>query len=247
MIWSKPVLSMSESLHLGVIIVYTDEEVRDVEYYQSTNHTVQNSICAVHGLGGNAMDTFQADTKMWLRDLLPGTHPFQTARIMTFGYNSTLFETHSKDRLQNWADYLLRGLEEVRQGAAANRPIIFVCHSLGGIVARKAMIRLSTLPGNYTGIGLAQCGLLFLSTPHSGTTEADYGDFLKSILTTVAGLRNKEIVKELSSFNSSSVEAKELFQHMPLKPPFECLCESSMTRIDLKVFRKNRLVRHVLA
>jgi hypothetical protein len=29
---------------------------------------------------------------MWLRDLLPSSVPFNTARIMTFGYNSTLFD-----------------------------------------------------------------------------------------------------------------------------------------------------------
>ena len=52
------------------------------------------------------MDTFQATTRMWLRDLLPTSEPLSNARIMTFGYNSVLFETRSDDRLQDWADYL---------------------------------------------------------------------------------------------------------------------------------------------
>src|SRR5689334_19959983 len=78
------------------------------------------------------MDTFQSSTNMWLRDMLPTTDPFQTPRIMTFGYNSTLFEKQSKDRLQDRADYLLSNLDEARRDSAArNQPLILVCHSLG--------------------------------------------------------------------------------------------------------------------
>ena len=61
------------------------------------------------------MDTFQATTRMWLRDLLPTSEPFSNARIMTFGYNSVLFETRSDDRLQDWADYLLDALELIKR------------------------------------------------------------------------------------------------------------------------------------
>ena len=181
------------------------------------------------------MNTFQASNAMWLRDFLPTTTPFQTARIMTMGYNSTLFDSRSTDRLQDWADYLLSNLEDIRSNPfTPGRPIIFVCHSLGGIVTKKAMIRLKTLPGKWNGIDLADCAILFLSTPHGGSAQADYSDFLTSILQSVAGLRTDAIVKELQSFNSSSVDATQAFQYMPLPPPFECLCESLKTRIKGK-------------
>jgi hypothetical protein len=151
---------------------------------------------------------------------------------MTFGYNSTFFDKSSTDRLLDWANFLLSKLEDFRTAPeASNRPIILVCHSLGGIVARKAIILLNNFPNKFKGISIANCALLFLSTPHSGSAEADYPKFLTSVLESVAGLRSDAIVKELQSFNSSSVEDIEVFQHMANIPPFECLCEGTKTRI----------------
>jgi hypothetical protein len=152
---------------------------------------------------------------------------------MTFGYNSVLFETRSDDRLQDWADYLLDALELIRSGNSdSHHPIVLVCHSLGGLVARKAMIRLSESKGKkYKHISLSSCALLFLSTPHSGTTEADYNEFLTDILARLSGLRKTSIVAELQSFNKSNVDATESFKYMDTQPSFSCLCESSRTKV----------------
>ena len=43
------------------------------------------SISAVHGLGGNAFDTWMASTRMCLRGFLPNSSGFENARTMTFG------------------------------------------------------------------------------------------------------------------------------------------------------------------
>ncbi|TAQ91490.1 hypothetical protein B7494_g267 [Chlorociboria aeruginascens] len=60
-------------------------------------------IVAVHGLNGNAMDTWthvdNVQSVMWLRDLLPLTPPFGSARIMTFGYNSRWADKKSSSGL----------------------------------------------------------------------------------------------------------------------------------------------------
>ena len=42
----------------------------------------------------------------------------------------------------------------------------------------QAMIRLKGFPEKYPGLSLEQCGLLFLSTPHSGSFEANWNDVL---------------------------------------------------------------------
>ncbi len=79
------------------------------------------------------MDTWTATTKMWLKDFLPGSSGFERARIMTFGYNSTLIDRKSNDRLQDWADDLLRQICHARDyQQCQERPIVFVCHSLVG-------------------------------------------------------------------------------------------------------------------
>lgn len=92
---------------------------------------VVHSVCAVHGLGGNAFDTWMGSSKMWLRDLLPKSAPFDRSRIMTFGYDSSLVNRKSQDRIRDWADELLRQVGYVRTTQKdQSRPIIFICHSL---------------------------------------------------------------------------------------------------------------------
>jgi Putative serine esterase (DUF676) len=201
-----------------------------------------NSICAIHGLDGNAMDTFTSESKLWLRDLLPTVPPFEGARIMSFGYNSRLFERETMDHVQDWAEYLLSAVGNTREDSvASSRPVIFICHSMGGLVGRKAMERLFFYPSDYPGISLSNCGLLFLSTPHLGTVEANYGEFLTGVLNSLFGLRNDAILKELQSFNSSAVEATKAWGTMRKDnkmPPFECLCESRQTKLPVKGYRE---------
>jgi hypothetical protein len=163
---------------------------------------------------------------------------------MSFGYNSRPFEGETMDHIQDCADYLLSTVGNAREDSiASSRPIIFICHSMGGLVGRKAMERLFFYPSDYSGISLSNCGLLFLSTPHLGTVEANYGEFLTGVLNSLFGLRNDAIIKELQSFNSSAVEATKAWGTMrkdKKMPPFECLCESRQTRLPIKGYREVR-------
>lgn len=69
----------------------------------------------MHGLGGNAIDTWTAsNNKMWLRDLLPASTYFTKSRIMTFGYDSDLTDRQTVMRLENWAESLLDSVDQAR-------------------------------------------------------------------------------------------------------------------------------------
>ena len=84
------------------------------------------------------MDTWTAATKNWLIDFLPKSSGFERARIMTFGYNSTLIDRKSNDRLQDWADDLLRQIGHARGYQQSHqRPVILVCHSLVNLFTRS--------------------------------------------------------------------------------------------------------------
>lgn len=134
--------------------------------------------------------------------------------------------------------------------AKEQRPIIFVCHSLGGIVARevsahfvrsldglgydftnlyKAMIRLHASPTEYNGLLIDHCGLLFLGTPHSGSTLADWNNFVSTLSTLFAVRTN--ILDKLRSFNGFGVESKQAFGRIKPRPPYFCLCETNRTSI----------------
>jgi protein SERAC1 len=73
---------------------------------------------------------------MWLRDFLPQQVPH--ARIMSFGYDSEVLFSKSTCDVGTFAEQLLESLLSRRMGVAEARPIVFICHSLGGIVVKKA-------------------------------------------------------------------------------------------------------------
>lgn len=72
---------------------------------------------------------------MWLRDFLPQQIPH--ARIMSFGYDSGVLFSKSTSNIGTFAEQLLELLLSMRVNVSATRPIIFICHSLGGIVVKK--------------------------------------------------------------------------------------------------------------
>jgi alpha-beta hydrolase superfamily lysophospholipase len=86
---------------------------------------------------------------MWLRDFLPdglrngrdGTAP-RHARVMIFGYDVNVYSKAASQRSFTFAEDLLSALYDHRQGpSGSRRPIIFIGHSLGGIVIKKVSYR----------------------------------------------------------------------------------------------------------
>ena len=71
------------------------------------------SIVAVHGLGGDAHNTWAEDGSIWLRDYLP--HQINRARVMSYGYNSLVAFTKSIATIDEFATDLLNRLEDERQ------------------------------------------------------------------------------------------------------------------------------------
>ncbi len=63
------------------------------------------SIVAVHGLNGDAFETWSEDGRMWLRDFLP--ERLQDARIFTFGYDAGVAFTKSMAEVDDFARALL--------------------------------------------------------------------------------------------------------------------------------------------
>lgn len=109
---------------------------------QDDNDPEAIDIVALHGLNGHWEKTWQSDKStskgggaMWLRDFLPQQIPH--ARIMSFGYDSVLLFSKSTSDVGTFAEQLLESLLSMRVNVPETRPIIFVCHSLGGIVVKK--------------------------------------------------------------------------------------------------------------
>ena len=93
------------------------------------------------------------------------------------------------------------------------------------------MIRLGEVPGQYEGLDLNQCGLLFLGTPHSGTVGANWNDLLIELAKIGKVGRGRDFTRMLSAFNQESVGAKERFGLLQPVPPFICVYETQRTPV----------------
>lgn len=130
---------------------------------------------------------------MWLRDSLPRLIPH--ARTMTFGYNSMLFMGHSASNITDFAtDLLERILLRRRSSAEKKRDIVFICHSLGGIVCKKALIIAHERP-DYTPILDCVSGIVFMGTPHRGSELASLAKPLANIVN--AAFLSKQVPSHL--------------------------------------------------
>jgi hypothetical protein len=105
-----------------------------------SNQTGIVDVVAIHGLNGHYSRTWTSKhgskSGNWLRDFLP-TQVLDT-RIMSFGYNSAVQFSKSDADINTFAEQLLEELLALRcTQVERHRPLVFICHSLGGIVFKK--------------------------------------------------------------------------------------------------------------
>ncbi|KAF8246854.1 hypothetical protein K440DRAFT_317469 [Wilcoxina mikolae CBS 423.85] len=127
------------------------------------------NIIAIHGLNGHAFNTWTCGDRMWLRDFLP--EQVSRVRVMTYGYNSNVWDRSSTTTIPEFAQGLLGALFNKRGQRDRKRPIIFVCHSLGGIVTKLAL-NMARLDRHTANLNSVTRGIVFLATPHRGSDTA---------------------------------------------------------------------------
>ncbi|KAK3898977.1 hypothetical protein C8A05DRAFT_18518 [Staphylotrichum tortipilum] len=135
-------------------------------------------ICFIHGLTGDRESTWTANGQAapWPRTLLP--RKLSTARILTYGYDAYIVRkgVAGSNRLIDHATNLLHDLTADRSSShALSRPLIFVAHSLGGLVCKKAILLSRNNPEAHLR-SIFDCteGIIFMGTPHKGSWMADW-------------------------------------------------------------------------
>lgn len=101
-------------------------------------------IVAVHGLNGHYEKSWTEEVSQynWLRDTFTSSVGTLTARVMSFYYNAKVQYSKSTADIFDFADQLLECLLMERQTETEkSRPIVFICHSLGGIVFKQVRMR----------------------------------------------------------------------------------------------------------
>ncbi|MCJ1371571.1 hypothetical protein MMC20_002789 [Loxospora ochrophaea] len=193
-------------------------------------------IVAVHGLNGHREKTWTASNGVqWLRDLLSKDIP--NARILSWGFdantqgslqlNSKFLDEHTEALLSDLC--LERQLTKTR-----SRPIIFIAHSLGGIIVKSALIHSDAAPRSasewHRSVKLSTYGVLFMGTPHQGCNGVQLGKILANIASVFveADARALEYLEK-----SSRSLQQELREYGPISGEFvtKCAFETYSTKM----------------
>ncbi|RYP23166.1 hypothetical protein DL765_001251 [Monosporascus sp. GIB2] len=177
-----------------------------------THPDAKVDIVLVHGLNGDPQKTWTAKNGVfWPADLLPTSLRDARANILVYGYNADVYsKKHGSHPSDNFiylhAQTLVTSLTHYRKDEqTAHNPIIWVCHSLGGILTKRALLYSNDLKASqhedYRSIYVSTYGIVFLGTPHTGSDMAAWGTVLQAM---------SDAVVPKSFFQSESVLLKTL-------------------------------------
>ncbi|KFY81101.1 hypothetical protein V498_08740 [Pseudogymnoascus sp. VKM F-4517 (FW-2822)] len=175
----------------------------DTKFHDFTPFTAPEDhlldIIAISGLGGHAFGSFKErnGSHMWLRDDLP--FDFPRARILTYGYDSKLKGSQSFQDFEAIASTFCQSLKIARpkspDGKPNDKPIIFIAHSLGGIVLKQALIQMADGDNKDKKNSQLTRGILFFGVPSQGMD-------ITSLLAMIKGQVNEQFLNMLGP-NSS--------------------------------------------
>ncbi|KAH7066288.1 hypothetical protein BKA63DRAFT_524118 [Paraphoma chrysanthemicola] len=122
----------------------------------------------------------EAEIVMWPRDLL--VPEFSSARVATYSYGSDWRDRQVNTSLRECGQQLLEVLLQHRQGDdERRRPLVFIGHSLGGLVIQQALA-IAVHGSSYTDLRLSVAGIVFLGSPFQGSDEAAYAQWLAKLV-----------------------------------------------------------------
>ncbi|KAI9766209.1 MAG: hypothetical protein M1839_005011 [Geoglossum umbratile] len=147
---------------------------------------------------------------------------------MSYGYNSRTAFSKAVTDINDEAAMLLDRLNGERQNEdQKTRPIIFVSHSLGGIVVKKALILAHERSRHYLDLLNSVRGLVFFGVPHRGSDIAYWGTFAANLLkvTQLGFGTNNSFVEALrrnsATFADISRQFIERGANLPIRTFFE--------------------------
>ncbi|KAK8148548.1 hypothetical protein G3M48_009867 [Beauveria asiatica] len=188
-------------------------------------------IIVVSGLGGHAFGSFKerGGSHMWLRDSLPYDITDKVtkrpmARVIVYGHRSHV--AHSTT-IQGYSDISASFLHSLRPLAAETptTPIMFIGHSLGGIIIKQALVCIATSETQHHTLGRllrATRAIIFFAVPHSGMR-------IEALIEMTDPSSNGPLISSLSCENSPALQT--------LRDEFKKLCDKKQNPLgDCRFF-----------
>ncbi|XP_054791050.1 uncharacterized protein LOC129296480 isoform X2 [Prosopis cineraria] len=151
------------------------------------------------------------------------SNDFPDARLFTLKYKTNLTQWSGASLpLQEVSSMLL---EKLVAAGIGKRPVIFVTHSMGGLVVKQILYK--AMEGNFDHLVNNTIGIVFYSCPHFGSKLADVPWRMGIVL------RPALSVGELRRGSSRLVELNDYIRHLHKKGKLDVLsfCETKVTPI----------------
>ncbi|KAH8679043.1 hypothetical protein BGZ60DRAFT_513281 [Tricladium varicosporioides] len=200
-IYDPPAPSQLESVIKGKIGGNSAQLRVELDFFGLTPLTAPEEaeldIIAVTGLAGHAFGSWKArgSPDMWLRDFLPNEIP--NVRILTYGYDTKLPGSQSTASIVELSRKFLESVKTIRK-QKADRPIILIGHSLGGLVIKEALVQAAEGSPDDRGVFRSCYAVMFFGVPNRGLETSSLNSMVK-------GQPNEDLVRNLhpdSSFLS---------------------------------------------
>lgn len=158
------------------------EGLYEIANTDNTNRVAD--VVFVHGLGGSSHGTwccgdFGAPSSFFWPEELGKDLP--NCGIWSVGYPAGISQLGAPGMIiEKRAGNLSQKLANAGIG---DRPIFFVCHSMGGLVVKSLVVGSQTLPDpDRKKIGAKTAGIVFCATPHRGSQLADAAGILCEVI-----------------------------------------------------------------
>ncbi|MFJ9561535.1 esterase/lipase family protein [Streptomyces fuscichromogenes] len=161
----------------------------------------------LHGLGGDWHGTWafkgakgtQLSWPSWLAEDDP------RLAVWCVNYPAAATRWHGKSMpIRDRATSLLAALRDGHD--IGRRPFILVGHSLGGLVIKQIVRHSNTMGDQFSGFSENLAGVVFFSTPHTGSGLASLLSYLKTV-------RSTPLVKELATDHASLRELDDWYRN----------------------------------
>ncbi|KAK7688526.1 hypothetical protein QCA50_008064 [Cerrena zonata] len=168
----------------------------------------------------------------WPRDLLG--KDVKNIRIISWGYDSDVmkvFSSSSQDTIVGHAETLLTDIDSLRTDLEVKtlRPIIFIGHSLGGIVIKQALTRAHVYhaTGGKDQGQIYKCttGVIFLGTPHRGSEKASLAQIFTNMVKLTGKQPNNAILQALKRGSQILEEQRNNFASISANMRVVCAYE----------------------
>jgi len=173
-----------------------------------SSNAPNGDVVFVHGLGGDPYATWSTSSEethwgKWIAASRPDL------RVWTLGFPAS--PSAWLGTVMPLQDRAVNVLALMKSDGIGRRPAVFITHSMGGLVV-KQMLReaLFSGTGEYKLIGQSVRGIMFLSTPHTGSDVALLVNYLGFFLRTTVAIEELEAhgaqLRELNRWYRNHVE-----------------------------------------